>query len=29
VQLFSNILGRFGIETTYVSPTDLRNGARR
>jgi len=22
VQLFSNILGRFGIETTYVSPTD-------
>jgi O-succinylhomoserine sulfhydrylase len=23
VQLFSIILGRFGIETTYVSPTDL------
>ena len=22
VQLFSNILGRFGVETTYVSPTD-------
>ncbi len=22
VQLFSNILGRFGIETSYVSPTD-------
>jgi len=22
VQLFTNILGRFGIETTYVSPTD-------
>lgn len=22
VQLFSNILGKFGIETTYVSPTD-------
>ena len=22
VQLFSNILGRFGIETTYVSPTE-------
>ena len=22
VQLFSNIMGRFGIETTYVSPTD-------
>jgi O-succinylhomoserine sulfhydrylase len=22
IQLFSNILGRFGIETTYVSPTD-------
>jgi O-succinylhomoserine sulfhydrylase len=22
VQLFSNILGRFGIETTFVSPTD-------
>lgn len=22
VQLFSNILGRFGIDTTYVSPTD-------
>ncbi len=22
VQLFSNILGRFGIKTTYVSPTD-------
>jgi O-succinylhomoserine sulfhydrylase len=22
VQLFSNVLGRFGIETTYVSPTD-------
>ena len=22
VQLFNNILGRFGIETTYVSPTD-------
>lgn len=24
VQLFSNILGRFGISTTFVSPTDIR-----
>ncbi|MFA5171615.1 MAG: O-succinylhomoserine sulfhydrylase [Sulfuriferula sp.] len=23
VQLFSNIIGRFGVETTYVSPTDI------
>ncbi len=23
VQLYSNILGRFGVETTYVSPTDI------
>jgi O-succinylhomoserine sulfhydrylase len=23
VQLFQNILGRFGVETTFVSPTDL------
>ena len=22
MQLFSNILGRFGIDTTFVSPTD-------
>ncbi|NWG38903.1 MAG: O-succinylhomoserine sulfhydrylase [Hydrogenophilaceae bacterium] len=28
VQLFSNILGRFGIETTYVSPTDPEDWRR-
>jgi O-succinylhomoserine sulfhydrylase len=29
VQLFQNILGRFGVETTFVSPTDPPNGALR
>ncbi len=28
VQLFSNILGRFGIETTYVSPTEPEDWKR-
>lgn len=28
VQLFSNVLGRFGIETTYVSPTDPQDWER-
>jgi O-succinylhomoserine sulfhydrylase len=29
VQLFQNILGRFGVETTFVSPTDPPSGKRR